>query len=322
MTTSWFIGIDPGSSKAWPVFCAAWDRGSPAPRLTDPAARRWDIKDLDGLVGLIAGLVREGGSVLLALDAPINSADAFAPMGIAVPGTPGASRYFPFDVHPFSTRPCEKALTGRVQVVPRNLLHRELVNQIGGLCGWTGDYRDPSNVSFVKHPGRSGVSVLGYMGAPHGPVVRSFLTALGASVPLVRSVRAATNPEAGKVYVLESHPAVAMAFWARYGQFGMSFPIDEYKDTGPGYSRLAGAVSALGQELLGAAPVLVDDDDLDSFVGLLNVVELATGRGTWFGTDALGYFLVPRARPDSPDHADDFGEVWERARARALAGGS
>jgi hypothetical protein len=59
--------------------------------------------------------------------------------------------------------------------------------------------------------------------------------------------------------------------------------------------------------------VLSNDDELDSFVGLLNVVELATGRGTWFGTDEHGYFLVPRQDPDSTDRSHDFGEVWERA---------
>ena len=41
MTVSWYFGIDPGSSKPWPVFRARCAGGAARPILVESSARVW-----------------------------------------------------------------------------------------------------------------------------------------------------------------------------------------------------------------------------------------------------------------------------------------
>lgn len=53
---------------------------------------------------------------------------------------------------------------------------------------------------------------------------------------------------------------------------------------------------------------LSSDDELDAVVGLINLLDLASGHGDIFGTFEHGYFLVP-ARHSRPS----WRELWKRA---------
>jgi hypothetical protein len=324
-----FYGIDPGSGKPWAVFKAAR-----LPRGGAVAGGNYEsipILKLDALIDEIAGRAAARSSVLVSIDAPVNRVDRFD-----APGLGTAGRDYPFNANPFTTRPCEKALATKPGVVNRSLVHRPLVDMIAALCLWQGEYKGKANLSFVKR--HDGVSVLGYMGAPHGPVVSLFVRRLREKhADLCFSPREAKNPSLGKVYVLESHPAVSLGIWAEDGRLGQVATVPKYKedkleevsgveeDEGAeqdasavegGLRQLRGPVAALaasGHGLAVAAPRT--DDELDALVGLLNLLDLAGGKGDWFGCERLGYFLVPRFSRYPDGGPKTIGEAWEQAFA-------
>ena len=156
--------VDPGSSdKGWTVaVCTA--EPQPSVRL-----RRMPIADLPSLVDELLR-VAQRSHVAVALDAPlrafggVQAPSCFSPVG-AIPGAAA----WPFNVNPFAQRPCEKALCSRPPATAQ-LAASELRSALDDLCG------DDSGLTLsARHPG---VSVLGYMSAPHAPVVRAFLEAL------------------------------------------------------------------------------------------------------------------------------------------------
>jgi len=307
-------GIDPGSSKAWIGYVGQLDLANRS--VTCCSQRSWNIADLGRLIEEISQHVSTHGRVLVSLDAPINRPIEFNPPGIDEESTPA----YPFNVNPFSTRPCEKALTSKPTRQLESLEHQDIVGGIARLCQWNGDHRNAENRSFadIHH----GVNVRGYMGAPHGPVVDLFRTqlkaALGEShICLSISPREATTPRPCHVYLLESHPAVAMAVLARGGCLETIRRICQYK--GNNEPNVQAHFTLLRDEVVRYSATVDDglachpesDDELDAFVGFLNLVELLKGQGDWFGNIDYGYFLIRRVFDRS------IGEVWETAFARA-----
>ena len=306
-------GVDPGSSdKGWAVAsCVASPR--PLVRL-----RQMLIADLTALVDELCAAA-EHNHVLLSLDAPLRAfgglqaPESFAPSG-AVPG----ARAWPFNVNAFAQRPCEKALGSKPPDTP-SLPAAELRAALVELC----DSGDACPAFVTRHPG---VSVLGYMGAPHAPVIRTFLDALArraaASGVRISSDPALRNQATGVITVFESHPAVSLGFYASAGVVGFPRTIAKYKpwsqnrDT---FVALAGAViSHLGSaHAANLERPIASDDDLDAVVGLMNLLDIAGGNGDLFGTSEEGYFLVPRVT-----QSRSFLEIWETARAKAVVGES
>lgn len=317
-------GIDPGSSKPWAVYSATRLSGT-----TGVTPCNWDappIRDLGKLVDEIASHSASGSPVVLSIDAPLSRVDEFHPSGFGAGG-----RAYPFNVSPFSTRPCEKALVTRPQVVKRSLACRQLVDMIAALCGWEGEYKDKANLPFTKR--HDGISVLGYMRAPHGPVVSLFVRLLQQCSEVSFSPSEAQTPVPGKVYVLESHPAVSLGVWAEDRRLGTVRKVPKYKteaeedesadqSSGAGEgSMVVSGVRLLREPVVGLAraehgleaPLPENDDQLDGLVGLLNVVDLAAGRGDWFGTEQTGYFLIPRFGRYPEGSPATMGEAWEKA---------
>jgi hypothetical protein len=324
-----FYGIDPGSGKPWAVFRAC--RPISGGALAGGDYTSVPIRKLDELIDEIAGWAAARSSVLVSIDAPVNCIDLFD-----APGLDTAGRHYPFNANPFTTRPCEKALATKPGVVNRSLIHRQLVDMIAALCGWHDEYKAKTNLSFVKR--HEGVSVLGYMRAPHGPVVSLFVRRLRARhADVCFSPREAASPSPGRVYVLESHPAVSLGFWAEDGRLAPLTAIPKYKEekleqepadaeaTGGeetastvegGLRQLRGPVVSLagsGHSLTVRPPKT--DDELDALVGLLNLLDLAGNKGDWFGCERLGYFLVPRFGRYPKDCPDTISEAWEQAFA-------
>lgn len=289
------FSVDPGSSdKGWSVWSATGTRFQDARHRTFAIARLSELVEELCACALVA-------PVALSLDAPIRvfgglqaPAD-FSPRNVA----PGESRKWPFDVNAFSQRPCEKALTSRPTVRNASLSAEPLAKAVARLCGWSSEYKDSHNQTFVDlHPG---VSVRGYMGAPHAPVVRTFLAhlverAAGAELQLVYEPRL-VGAGARTIHILETHPAVTLGFYAssRVAPFPASIPV--YKGSKTAKAACASLSAALVDHISAsygtrlAAPS--NDDDLDGLVGLLNLVDLLEDRGDVFGTADDGYFLVP-----------------------------
>lgn len=261
----------------------------------------------------------ERNHVLLSLDAPlrafggVQAPDSFAPTG-AVPG----ARAWPFNVNAFSQRPCEKALSSKPPTTA-SLPASELRTALADL-GFLGGHAQ----AFVDlHPG---VSVLGYMGAPHAPVVRAFLDALvskAASLGLrIGSDPASHYEDAGVITVLESHPAVSLGFYASAGIAGFPRTIAKYKPWRQHEEAFHSLVDAVTRHIDAAHKASLetpigDDDGLDAVVGLMNLLDLTGGTGDMFGTAEEGYFLVPRVT-----RSRSFLEIWQIARARVVAGAS
>lgn len=242
------------------------------------------------------------------------------PTAFRVPGLEPVRSRYPFNVNPFSVRPCEKALNSKPEVVNDSLHHPYLVGAIAAICGWTGNYRSQQNRKFTElHPG---VSVLGYQGAPHGPVVRLFRERLsgylaGRDVTVSYSPIEARQPRPGVVYVLESHPAVSMAIWAGNQQLDGLDLVRKYKgnkreETRENFGNLRESVGKLVAERFNMEDVPIGNhDDLDAFVSLLNVVDLLRGHGDWIGTVEHGHFLTPRVEGlDRP-----MADLWQEAAA-------
>ncbi len=305
-------GIDPGSSKSWASYRLITNEFplfSNSPTFTDEP-----ISSLDAFITRIVCDAKDR-AVLLAIDAPICMPQSF--------GRPGANlkgAYWPFDLNPFSTRPCEKSLASKPTVMNSSLRFPEIAKAVGKLCCWEGEYRNPSNQSLTNiHPG---LSVLGYQSAPHGPIVQLFRRRLeecaaNAGVLLSYSPNEATKPNGRCIYVLESHPAVTMAIWIAQKRLGSIATLAKYKGdssaaTTNGFKVARDAVEDLFRSEFACMDSPVSsDDELDALVGLANLIDLLRGKSDWWGTEDSGYFLIPIA-------ADSFGtwtvrKAWDNA---------
>ena len=96
---------------------------------------------------------------------------------------------------------------------------------------------------------------------------------------------------------------------------------EEYEDMTPdekcemiraNLTELADNVAALAKKAHGLADLepITNDDRLDAFVGLVNLLDLLGDRGDWFGTARSGYFLAPKL---GLLEGRLFSEAWERA---------
>ena len=160
------------------------------------------------------------------------------------------------------------------------------------------------------------------MGAPHAPVVRTFLDALTRAAE-ARQVRLRFDPEnseedSGTITILESHPAVSLAFYASAGAGRFPQRVEKYKpwrQNGSVFEELVAAVTHRVETVHAAtlATPITTDDDLDAVVGLMNLLELADGSGDLFGTAEEGYFLVPRVT-----RARAFVDIWRSVRDQII----
>lgn len=306
------FSADPGSSaKGWAVADCTFEDG-PHVRM-----RQLSGVGLKTLVDDVCAAAREH-HVLLALDAPLRAFGGMqAPSSFEPAGAVEGGRAWPFDVNPFSQRPCEHALSSKPTVVNDSLVARELALAVGQLCGWDAECRKPGNLPFTSL--HDGVSVMGYMSAPHAPTVRTFLEALEReAISSDVEVGYDLEPEqrdVGCISVHESHPAVALAFYTAQGADGFQPPIPKYKPLpqhDAAFQLLAAAVETHLKVCHGAVlnESIRTDDGLDALVGLLGLMEQATGTGDFFGTARDGRFIVPRRKG-----ARTYRRIWEDAAA-------
>jgi len=289
------FSADPGSSKkGWAVADCTFGDGP------DVRTRRIDISHLGTVVAEVCSAAQES-HVLLSLDAPVRVFGGLqAPSSFEPAGAAQCGRAWPFNVNPFSQRPCEHALSSKPTVVNSSLVAPELARAVAELCGWDAEFRKSGNRSFADF--HEGVSVLGYMGAPHAPVVRTFLDAMAREATSA-GVRIGYYPapelrEVGCITVLETHPAVALGFYAAQGAEGFPPPIPHYKPVPKYRNGLAALVPPVKEQFRVHHKVTrlqpIDTDDLlDALVGLLNLLDQANGVGDLFGTVGDGYFLLP-----------------------------
>jgi hypothetical protein len=166
------VSADPGSSKDWAV--CSYQRLS--------ASGKCDLKryPIEGLSKLIDELFAhaEKGQVLLGLDAPVKAFGGVQrPVKFKADGHQIAKlkKYWPFNVNPYSTRPCEKALSSKPE--NKGLACTDLIRAIAETFGWEEPlHQNHNNESLTSR--HQGISVLGYQRAPHGPVVGTFLAEL------------------------------------------------------------------------------------------------------------------------------------------------
>ena len=306
------VSADPGSSdKGWAIASCLHGESDSA------QLRNFTIPELAGIADELCNHAKTG-RVLLSVDAPVRAFGGLqAPVSLDPPGSSTSPRDWPFDVNPFSQRPCEHALTSRPQSAVNALAHQELVAAIGALCGWDGDPGHRSNRAFDKR--HVGVSVLGYQGAPHAPVVRAFLSHLETRAAAVAGVELSFETEPAittpGITVLETHPAVALAFYALDVRHGLPKDIPKYKPVRgnvAAFGALAGAVmrTLRATHSIAALEAPVTDNELDALVGMLNLLDFASGTGDVFGTTESGYFLVAR-RGDGAS----WRELWQQAAA-------
>jgi len=301
------LSADPGSSdKGWTV--------AEHPFESPIRARivRYDIDRLGELIDLVSDKAQDR-HVLLALDVPLKAFGGVQfPEDFDPPGHSDGNRYWPFNVNPFSFRPCEKALSSKPRVMNRNLSAPDLATAIGALCNWAPECNAGGNACFTGI--HEGLSVLGYQGAPHAPVVATFLRALKERADRdgfqIRYETPIEGGKAGSVTVLESHPALTLALLCTYGVAGFPETLPKYKpdvDTDLADALEVHVRNEHGVEL-GAE--IQDDDALDAFAGLLNLLDLVKGTCDVFGTERDGYFLIP-ARSRRPI----FRDLWSQAAA-------
>lgn len=312
------FSADPGSAKkGWAVADCTFEDGP------DVLTRRIGISHLAAFAAEVRSAAQKS-HVLLSLDAPVRVFGGLqTPSSFEPAGTAEGGRAWPFNVNPFSQRPCEHALSSKPTVVNGSLAAPELAQIVAELCGWDPEFRKPGNPSFADS--HEGVSVLGYMGAPHAPVVRTFLDALNREAMSI-GVRIGYDPapelrEVGCITVLETHPAVALGFYAAQGAEGFPPPIRQYKPMPRYRTGLMALVPAVIRQLRVHDKVAElhptdTDDEFDALVGLLNLLDQAAGTGDLFGTVRDGYFLVPRRKGTRT-----YQQVWETAAA-AIGGGS
>lgn len=312
---SFLYGIDPGSSKSW-VSCRVACRGLPVS--SDDVV--FEDTPIATLESFISRLITEAkaGNVLLAVDAPICM-----PLSFNFPGASLKGSYWPLNLNPFSVRSCEKSLNSTPSVMNSSLQVPELAQLVAKLCGWGGEYRDSSNQSFTTiHPG---LSVLGYQGAPHGPVVRLFRDrlerqAVSSGVTVSYSPAEASDPQPQHIYVLESHPAVTMAVWISQRQLGETLSLAKYKgdssaETKQGFRSVrAGVVDLFRRQFVSIECEVSTDDELDALVGLANCIDLQRGNCDWWGTEDAGYFLIPKVSEGAGESS--VRQAWDEASNR------
>lgn len=325
-------GIDPGSKagKDWAVYSTVYSQASGG--FSSPEFKNWQINRLDEFINDLIDRTTTESCVILAIDAPINSPGEFNPAYLS--RTTTKSR-FPFNTNPFTIRPCEKALRTKHPAV--NCRHRELVGLLGQLCNW-GD--DSPGTPFVELDECQGVSVRIYSEAPHQPVVTVFRRRLIECSP--NDVDVVDDPTftfaPSTVYILEAHPAVPMGFWVLDRQLGDLSQVPKYKgsferlddsmaekkkkqkqqemkgERARDLNRLSSEIVALAKrthQLTTLDPKINGDDNrLDAFVALINVMDLADGKGDWFGTTRSGYFLTPRLEKLG---GKLFADAWQSA---------
>lgn len=327
------VSADPGSRKDWAVCSYQRLSGS-----SNCDLKRYPIAGLSKLIDELFAHA-EKGHVLLGLDAPIKAFGGvqrpakFKPDGHQIAGL---KKYWPFNVNPYSTRPCEKALSSK----PENngLDGSELVTAIAETFGWDDPLDDNKKYTSLtlRH---KGISVLGYQGAPHGPVVGTFLAevekrASGSSLEVSYDPEAcyfyADNKEwpARVITVVETHPAVSAGFYAHYGTGEndpfFSQPIPRYKgqskkggskEVKDGFEEVKKAtMGLLESKKIELSREPCDDDDVDALLGLANLVELSEGKADLFGTVEDGYFLIP-----SNESGPCFRQLWKDAREKIVS---
>lgn len=332
-TTAHLYGIDPGSSKPWIGFYAKVDLATK--KITSgPTFRSWSRYQLSDLLQEIDEATGKESVTLVSLDVPLSMPASLLPDYISE-----ESVHYPFKVEPFTTRPCESALRKKPSVIDRNLQHVALISAIGTLCGWSRPFKGKGNIPFQDMTACEGISVMIYSEAPHQPITRVFLAEALQTLGHERLIQKPAGPDewkASNVYVMESHPAVSMGFWAIDGVLGDKLTeIARYKGqlNGKRYEDMdAPAKSSLLKKRLDKLVEGIDslakrlhnirfeskescDDRLDSFIGLMNLLDLVNGRGDWFGTARSGYFLIPQL---TLLDGQRFSELWSEAEARLL----
>ncbi|HJK93347.1 MAG TPA: DUF429 domain-containing protein [Polyangiaceae bacterium LLY-WYZ-15_(1-7)] len=291
------LGIDPGTSKSWSVVEARAKPGASLGRLVPEPMEAWPHDSLEEGVEQVEERARDH-ACLLVIDAPLRFPRTLAEASF-VPDEQNA--HYPFDVNPFSTRPCERALRGKPR---RKTLHESVRGLEAALQELRAEAKKRRSTWF-RHA--EGVSVQPFMQAPHGPIVDAFLVALrDAGLPVELSLEAMLSGswEKGRVYVAESHPAVSMAMTP-----GVE-AVPKYKGGSESVKNLVKQLGPYASSVLAPPhPELHDDDDeLDAFVSALNGVSVVLGRADVFGTDEHGYFLVPQ-RESGPAWRD----LWREA---------
>lgn len=321
-------GIDPGSSKPWVGYCASMllDKKN----FTDkPHRNSWELHQLGQLVEDIKTKCGNESAVLISLDVPIVKPDSFRPSFTGA----GSDRY-PFDVSPFTTRPCEAALRKKPAIVNRNLRHHLLIEGIAKLCKWKPEWKSPGNLPFIGLPQCEGVSVKIFSEAPHQTITSIFLQSLREAMGAARMILhppALSEIQSSRVYVLESHPAVSLGFWVIDDAFGTALQsLPRYKGNQESESegtenprndatvtdslaKIIAAVCNLSEERydLKLNELPCNDDELDAFVGFLNLMDIIKEKGDWFGTIETGYFLTPRL---SLLNGECFSELWRETQ--------
>lgn len=318
-SSKYLVSIDPGSSKNLAI--ASYCLGA-SPNI-DICSHSPD--ELDKWLESLCNMATKH-HVLLSLDAPlrvfggIQAPDTFSP-----PGANSSAGEWPFDVNPFSQRACEHALCSKSPRNRKNIRFRDLAIAIDELCSRPGN--NEPNPSFVRlHPG---VSVLGYMSAPHAPIVRLILDTLektaasmkiGSEMLRINYDYRRIDDRPGTITILETHPAVALGFYARSEPDIFPTSIQKYKGRGENSTVLESlntATLAYARRMYEAVPSkeINSDDELDALVGLLNLLDLTNGNGDIFGTFEDGYFLIPRQKwMDST-----FEELWKNSREKLLS---
>lgn len=227
--TAHLYGIDPGSSKPWAGYCCSFDLCK-SQLIGTPAFRSWSRHQLVGLVDEMKSKVNDESVVLVSLDVPISMPISFAPDYFS-----SSSRQYPFNVEPFTIRPCEASLRSRPSIIDENLEHIELIGAIGQLCGWVRPFRGRMNTPFQSMESCEGISVMIYSEAPHQPITRVFLEHAARAISdesLIISPSKKETLKPSRIYVMESHPAVSMGFWAIDGALGENFlSMPRYKGT-------------------------------------------------------------------------------------------
>lgn len=332
-TTAHLYGIDPGSRKPWIGFYAKVNLATQ--KITSgPTFRSWSRYQLNDLLREIDEETNEVSVTLVSLDVPLSMPSDLIPDYISE-----KSFWYPFDVEPFTTRPCEAALRKRPQIIDKNLQCFELVSAIGRLCDWSNPFNSKGNIPFQNMTACEGISVMIYSEAPHQPITRVFLAEALKRLGHDRLVQRPVGPDEWKpsnIYIMESHPAVSMGFWAIDGAFDDDLKaIERYKgklngkryegmDTAAKNSLLKKQFGELVKGIDSLASRLYDihfdsnqscDDRLDSFIGLLNLLDLVNGKGDWFGTAESGYFLTPQL---TLLEGQRFSDLWAAAEASLL----
>ena len=148
---------------------------------------------------------------------------------------------------------------------------------------------------------KKAVSVQPFSGCSHWVISceaigQPFSNCSNSSIPI------ANTPEAvrtGGAWLIEAHPAVAMAVWWIMGKRKGAFPI--YKQRPDVCKRIA---EELGFEALRTLD-RVDDDILDAYVAHRLAKQFISGESRWIGDSEIGGFILP-------SHADYLWSLNEK----------